>query len=84
MSGGQLEDEDGVVKMPASRVDKFSAGKTKYRSPMEIRTWWNGPALFLSSQSRVLKPYLRLDLINPRSSSLFPFLVLSKLPSDSG
>ena len=36
-----------VIKMPAFRVDKFSAGRTKCRSPMLKRTWWNSLALFL-------------------------------------
>ena len=31
----------------AFRVDKFSAGRTKCRSPMLKRTWWNSLALFL-------------------------------------
>ena len=35
------------IKMPASRVDKFSAGWTKYRSPMKTRTCWNSPTLLL-------------------------------------
>ena len=29
-----------IIKMPAFRVDKFSAGRTKCRSPMLKRTWW--------------------------------------------
>ena len=46
--------------MPAFRVDKFSAGRTKYRFPMLKRT------LFLIvNLYGVLKPYLGLDLIDP-------------------
>ena len=52
--------------MPAFRVDKFSAGRTKCRSPMLKRTWWNSLALFLIVNLKgVLKPYLGLDLIDP-------------------
>ena len=36
-----------IIKMLAFRVDKFSAGRTKCRFPMLIRTWWNSLALFL-------------------------------------
>ena len=36
-----------IIKMPAFRVDKFSSGRTKCRSPMLKRTWWNSLALFL-------------------------------------
>ena len=34
-----------IIKMPASRVDKFSAGRTKCRSTVSIRTWWKSQAL---------------------------------------
>ena len=34
------------IKMPAFRVDKFRAGRTKCRSPMLKRTWWDRLALF--------------------------------------
>ena len=51
--------------MPAFRVDKFSAGRTKCRSPMLKRTWWNSLAVNLQG---VLKPFLGLDLIDSRSS----------------
>ena len=44
-----------IIKMPASRVDKFSAGRTKCRSTMKIRTWWNRPAMFLSQSIRRTK-----------------------------
>ena len=55
-----------IIKMPAFRVDKFSAGRTKCRSPMLKRTWWNSLALFLIVNLKgVLKPYLGLDLIDP-------------------
>ena len=33
--------------MPAVRVNKFSAGRTKCMSPMLKRTMWNSLALFL-------------------------------------
>ena len=36
-----------IIKMQAFRVDKFSAGRTKYKAPMLKRTWWNSLALFL-------------------------------------
>ena len=36
-----------IIKMLAFRVDKFSAGRTKCRSSMLKRTWWNSLALFL-------------------------------------
>ena len=35
-----------IVKMSAFRVDKFSVGRTKFRSPMLKRTLWNTLALF--------------------------------------
>ena len=35
-----------IIKMPEFRVDNFSAGRTKWRSPMLKRTWWNSLALF--------------------------------------
>ena len=35
------------IKMPASMEENFRAGRTKCRSPMQIRTWWNTLALFL-------------------------------------
>ena len=55
--------------MPAFRVDKFSAVRTKCRSPMLKRTMWNSPALVLIVNLQgVLNPYLGLDLIDPRSS----------------
>ena len=58
-----------IIKMPAFRVDKFSAGRTKCRSPMLKRTRWNSLALFLIVNLQgVLKPFLGLDLIDPRSS----------------
>ena len=38
-----------IIIMPASRIDKFSAGRTKCRSPMWIRTWWTRQTLFLKS-----------------------------------
>ena len=42
---------------PAFRVDKFSAGRTKCRSPVLKRTWWNILALFLIGNLQgVLKP----------------------------
>ena len=47
-----------IIKMPAFRIDKFSAGRTKCRSPMFLIVNLQG----------VLKPYLGLDLIDPRSS----------------
>ena len=52
-----------IIKMPAFRVYKFSAGRTKFRSPMLKRTWWNNLALFLI--------YLGLDLIEPKSSQSY-------------
>ena len=55
-----------IIKLPAFRVDKFCAGRTKCRSPMLKRTWWNSLALFLIVNLKgVLKPYLGLDLIDP-------------------
>ena len=51
-----------IIKMLAFRVDKFSAGRTKCRSSMLKRTWWNRLALY-----GVLKPYLGLDLIETKS-----------------
>ena len=36
-----------IIKIPASRVDTFIAGRSKCRSPMLKRTWWNSLALFL-------------------------------------
>ena len=36
-----------IIKMPSFRVDKLSAERTKCRSPMLKRTWWNTSALFL-------------------------------------
>ena len=58
--------------MPAFRVDKFCAGRTKFRSPMLKKTWWNSLALFLIVNLKgVLKPYLGLDLIDPRSSQVY-------------
>ena len=58
-----------MIKMSAFRVDKFSAGRTKCRSPMLKRKWWNSLALFLIVNLKiVLKPYLGLDLIDPQSS----------------
>ena len=39
--------ENIIIKMPAFRVDKFSAVRTKSRSPMLKRTMWNSLALFL-------------------------------------
>ena len=56
-----------IIKMPASRVDKFSAGRTKCRSPVLKRTWWNSLAPFLIGNLQgVLKPCLRLDLIETK------------------
>ena len=40
--------ENMIIKMPTFRVDKFSAVRTKCRSPMLKRTWWNSLALFLT------------------------------------
>ena len=58
-----------IFKMTASRVDKFSAGRTKCRSPMKIRTRLNSPALFLVVNLSIgFNPCLELDLIDPRSS----------------
>ena len=62
--------------MPAFRVYKFSAGRTKCMSPMLKRTMWNNveqssTVLIVNIQGvlqGVLKPYLRLDLFDPRSS----------------
>ena len=55
-----------IIKLPAFRVDKFCTGRTKCRSPMLKRTWWNSLALFLIVNLKgVLKPYLGLDLIDP-------------------
>ena len=66
-----------IIKMPAFRVDKFSAGRTKCRSPMLKRTWWNSLALFLIVNLQgVLKPFLGLDLIDPRSSFEFVFKII--------
>ena len=63
-----------IIKMPAFRVDKFSAGRTECRSPMLKRTLWNSLALFLIVNLQgVLKPFLGLDLIDPRSSSTLFF-----------
>ena len=63
-----------IIKMPAFRVDKFSTGRTKCRSPMLKRTWWNSLALFLIVNLwGVLKPYLGLDLIDPQSSLSFDY-----------
>ena len=60
-----------IIEMPAFRVDKFSAGRTKWRSPIRIRAWWNSPAVFIIvNLLGVLEPYLGLDLIDPRSSKL--------------
>ena len=62
-----------IIKMPAFRVDKFSAGRTTCRTPMLKITWWNSLALFLIvNLLGVLKPYLGLDLIDP--SLVFIFL----------
>ena len=36
-----------IIKMPASRVEKFSVGWTLCRSPMKTRAWWNSPTLIL-------------------------------------
>ena len=36
-----------IIKMPAFRIDKFSAGRTKNRSSMLKRTVQNSLALFL-------------------------------------
>ena len=36
-----------IINMPASRVDKFSEGRTKCRSLMWIRTRRNSLTLFL-------------------------------------
>ena len=36
-----------IIKKLAFRVEKFSAERTKCRSPMLKRTWWNSLALFL-------------------------------------
>ena len=36
-----------IIKMPAFRVDKFSAVRTKSRSPILKGTMWNSLALFL-------------------------------------
>ena len=55
-----------IIKMPAFRVDKFSAGRTKCRPSKLKRTWWNSLALF--NLQGVLKPFLGLDLIDPESS----------------
>ena len=58
-----------MIKMPAFRVNKFSAGRSKCRSNMLKKTYWNSLALFLIVNLQgVLKPYLRLDLIDPLSS----------------
>ena len=49
--------------MPASRLDKFSAGRTKCTSTMSIRTWWNIPAL--SIYKEYLNHTLGLTLSTP-------------------
>ena len=54
--------------MPAFREDKFSAGRTKYRSPMLKNNVERSIALFLIVN--LLKPDLGLDLIDPRSSCM--------------
>ena len=62
-----------IIKLTAFRVDKFSAGRTKCRSPMLKRTWWNSLALFLIVNLKgVLKPYLGLviNLILEQSWSI--------------
>ena len=56
-------------------IDKLSTGKTKCRSPVCIRTWWTVQECSLVNLLGVLKPSLRLDLIDPQSSFHF-FLML--------
>ena len=54
-----------VIKMLEFRVDKFSAGRTKCRSPMLKRTWWRWKSLALFLRGNVygvLEPYLRLGV----------------------
>ena len=41
-----------IIKMATSRIDKFSARRTKCRSPMSTRIWWNSPTTFLSLSVR--------------------------------
>ena len=68
------------VLLVAFRVDKFSAGRTKCRSLMLKRTWWNSLALFLLVNPQgEKKPYLGLDLIDPRSSSLLYLFLPHKI-----
>jgi len=46
-----------VASLSKFRVDKFSAGRIKCRSPMLKITWWNSLALFLIGNLQgVLKP----------------------------
>ena len=69
-----------IIKMPASRVDKFSAGRTKCRSPMQIRIWWNSPALFLLV---IYKEYLNHTLgLTLSTPGLVPQLFSNSLPND--
>ena len=65
-----------IIKMPSSRVDKFSVGRTKCMSPMQIRTWWNSPALFLLvNYKEYLNHALGLTLSTPGLVVLSVFLV---------
>ena len=57
-----------LIKMPTYKKDIFIAGRTKCRSPI-----FNSPTLFLSQSIYMKyldKPFLRLNLIEHRSSSL--------------
>ena len=48
-----------IIKMPASRVDRFSAGRTKYRSPMLKE---HGGTVQHCSKQSIFKEYLNQSL----------------------
>ena len=60
-----------IIKMLVSRIDKFSAGQTKCRYPMQTRRWWNSPTLLLSLSVRNLNHTQGLTLSTPVQSILF-------------
>ena len=66
-----------ITKMPVFRVDKFSAGRTKCRSPKDMVEQFSTIPINLQWE---LKPYFGLDLIDPRSSSNYIQQLQSQSP----
>ena len=65
-----------IIKMPGSKVDKFSAGRTKCRCLVKTNTWMNKPAQLLNQSSHALS----LTLLTPGLVSLrFLFFLSSQL-----